>query len=88
MLEGLEGMTEEEKTQFIKNQKKLSKEGALRLKEACEDDSVGKIIIDLAYSDMMTLIEKKSLSSQINLSVYELRKHINPFALHIVNLDD
>ena len=36
----------------------------------------------------MSLIEKKSLSSQINLTVYELRKYKEPMALHIVNLND
>lgn len=58
------------------------------MKEACENDKNGKIIIDLAYSEKMCLIEKKSLSSQINMSVYELRKYKEPFALHVVNMND
>lgn len=36
----------------------------------------------------MTMIEKKSLASQINISVYELRKYQEPMALHVVNYDD
>eukprot|EP00347_Sterkiella_histriomuscorum_P022529 403338147 len=81
-------LTEEQKTQAIKQKKKQSKEGALRLKLACQNDQTGKIIVDLAYSDQMSQIEKKSLSSQINMSVYELRKYNDPMALHIVNLNE
>ena len=36
----------------------------------------------------MELIEKKSLAAQISHTVAALRKHEDPFGLHVVNFQD
>ncbi|CDW76904.1 UNKNOWN [Stylonychia lemnae] len=83
-----EGLTYEQTTEQIKMRKQKHKDGAKNLIEACQNDQNGKIIIDLAYCDLMSIIEKRSLSSQINLSVFELRKYQQPFSFHVVGMDD
>ena len=73
---------------FIKEKKHKFKEGIQRLKLACASDSTPKLIIDLAYQDKMSLTEINSLASQLNLTVYELKKYYNPMGLHIVGYED
>ena len=42
----------------------------------------------MAYNESMNATEKRSLASQINLTVFEMRKSDQPMALHIVNYSD
>ena len=84
-----QNMSQEDITQEIKRLKRYQKEGEQRLKEACKNDNnSGKIVIDLAYSQLMKEIEIKSLASQMMFSVFELRKFKNPMALHVVGFND
>lgn len=88
MAEATKDMDEEERRKYQKELKKAKVDGVKRLEYASHSPDSPKIIIDLSYSGKMELIEKKSLAAQISHTVAALRKHENPFGIHVVNLQD
>lgn len=82
-------MTEDERRTFQKERKKAIKDGVVKLKEASEALDTSKIIIDLSYTERMSLLEIKSLAAQVSHTVAFLRRaEQQPFGLHLVNLTD
>lgn len=88
MMEVTKDMTDDERRKFQKERKKAIKDGVVKLTQASHSHVSAKIIIDLAYSEHMTLLEIKSLAAQISHTVAALRRVENPFGIHVVNLDD
>ena len=85
-MEMTKDMDIEETRKYQKGLKKALKDGRERLQKASNSEDSAKIIIDLAYSQHMTILEKKSLAAQISHTVAALRRVENPFGLHVVNI--
>lgn len=82
-------MSEEERRRFQKERKKAIKDGVRKLTEASQAADTPKIIIDLSYTEHMSLLEIKSLAAQVSHTVAFLRRaEHQPFGLHLVNLTD